>query len=46
MKFIILVNLMKKLFKSKSKVIQKDSNKTSFIISNRKIKKDLILLEK
>ena len=38
--FISVVNLIKKVFKSESKIINKNSNKTSFIISNKKIKKD------
>ena len=36
-KFIYLINLIKKIFKSKSKIINKNSNKKSFIISNKKI---------
>ena len=38
--FISVLNLIKKIFKSESKIINKNSNKTSFIISNKKIKKD------
>ena len=36
-KFIHLINLVKKIFKSKSKIINVTSNKTSFIISNKKM---------
>lgn len=36
-KFIYLINLIKKIFKSKSKIINKSSNKKSFVISNKKI---------
>ena len=36
-KFIYLINLIKKIFKSKSKIINQSSNKKSFIISNKKI---------
>ena len=39
-KVIDLINLIKKIFKSKSKIIQKKINKTSFIISNKKITDD------
>ena len=39
-KFIHVINLMKKIFKSKSKIIKQKINKNSFIISNKKIKKD------
>ena len=38
-KFIHVIKIMKKLFKSKSIVINKISDKKSFIISNKKIKK-------
>ena len=38
-KFIQVINLIKKIFKSKSKIIERKSNSTSFIISNIKIKK-------
>jgi dTDP-glucose 4,6-dehydratase len=37
-KFINVVNLIKKIFKSKSKITVKNSKKNSFIISNSKIK--------
>lgn len=37
-KFINVINLIKKIFKSESKIIIKSSKKNSFIISNRKIK--------
>ena len=40
-KFIYLINLIKKIFKSKSKIINKSSNKKSFIISNKKILNNL-----
>ena len=40
MKFIHVINLIKKIFQSKSKVIQKNLKKTSFIISNKKIQND------
>ena len=36
-KFIYLINLIKKIFKSKSKIINKSTNRKSFIISNKKI---------
>ena len=36
-KFIYLINLIKKIFKSKSKIINKNTNRKSFIISNEKI---------
>jgi len=36
-KFIRVIKLMKKISKSKSKIISKSSNKKSFIISNKKI---------
>ena len=36
-KFIQVINLIKKKFKSKSKIINVTSNKTSFIISNKKM---------
>ena len=39
-KFINVVNLIKKIFKSDSKIIIKNLNKTSFIISNKKIRQD------
>ncbi len=39
-KVIDVINLIKKIFKSKSKIIQKKINKTSFIISNKKITDD------
>ena len=39
-KFIAVINLIKKIFKSKSKIIKKNLNKTSFIISNKKITND------
>ena len=37
--FISVLNLIKKIFKSESKIINTELNKTSFIISNKKIKK-------
>ena len=39
-KFIHLINLIKKIFKSKSKIIHENSKKNSFIISNKKIQSD------
>ena len=38
--FISVLSLIKKMFKSKSKIINKNSNKTSFTISNKKIIKN------
>lgn len=40
-KFIYLINLIKKIFKSKSKIINQISKKKSFIISNEKILSNL-----
>jgi|TARA_Y100000294_G_scaffold177963_1_gene205946 nucleoside-diphosphate-sugar epimerase len=40
-KFIEVIKLMKKIFKSKSSIIKKNSGKNSFIISNKKIRNDL-----
>ena len=37
-KVIDVINLIKRIFKSRSKVIQKKLNKSSFVISNKKIK--------
>ena len=39
-KFLQVVNLMKKILKSKSKIINKNINKISFTISTKKIKRD------
>ena len=36
-KFILVINLIKKIFKSKSRIISESAKKNSFIISNRKI---------
>ena len=38
--FINLINLIKKTFKSKSKIIKQNLGKSTFIISNQKIRKD------
>jgi nucleoside-diphosphate-sugar epimerase len=40
LKLIDVINLIKKIFKSKSHVIQKNLKKNSFIISNKKIQND------
>jgi len=40
MKFIQVINLMKKILNSKSKIISQKKKKNSFIISNKRIKKD------
>ena len=39
-KFNLVINLIKKIFKSKSKIIHENSKKNSFIISNKKIQSD------
>ena len=40
MQVMHVINLIKRIFKSRSKVIQKKLNKSSFVISNKKIKND------